>query len=272
MRRYGFSVTLFLGLSILAGCASPYRMPPDHEARFRAIKTVALLPPEAKVYSLPAVGRPQMVEEWSKAARKNLARAIGRHAGTHGRFLLKEFNPADSLAAEQAYSEVRPRLAALLSRISDDYRRSMEKWGKDPWDAVEAPFVYSLGPVPALGNGAEADALLFTFAADQISTAGRKAGIILGGILGGLAAGVGSLGGGASVPVGGGGGPGGGATTVRMVLVDSRTGDVLWSYGWAKSGDFNVYDLRDPASADKAVGIAFDHFRKAAASGKPKGE
>ncbi len=110
-----------LSLAVLAGCATaPARAQPEFAQRSRNIKTVALVPPEVKVYSLSAGGVREQMDDWSGSARENIVNAIARHSGPSSAFVLKEFHPVRSPAAHEEFQDVRPlsEAAALQADLS----------------------------------------------------------------------------------------------------------------------------------------------------------
>ena len=248
---------LLVGAGLLAGCAaSPYReypqyegpsreppthfprsvrMHPQYEERLRGIRSVALMPPGAKVYSLDANDKRDLMDEWSETARKNLAQSMATHGGTAGQFVLKAFDPAGFPAARQEYEDVQSLFEAVsLSALAHAYG------GDFGFKSKQERFEYSLGPLTSLTEATQADALLFMDAIDYISTGGRKAFIALiapFAILGNPPAALIAL---ASV---------GGPTQVMTALVEARTGEVVW-FGPHSS---RSYDLRDSASAQSLL-------------------
>lgn len=246
---------LLLAVGLLAGCAaSPYReypqyegpsreLPPhfpgsvrthpQYEERLRHIRSVALMPPDAKVYGLTAGDKRDLVDEWSETARKNLAEAMATHGGTAGQFVLKAFDPAGSPSTRQEYEDARPLFEAVsLSALAHAYG------GDFGFKTKQERFEYSLGPLTSLTEAAQADALLFVYVTDYISTGGRKALIGLAVLLAPLdprmlfvlatAA---------------------GPTQVVTALVEARTGEVLWFGPHFSRG----YDLRDSASVQSLL-------------------
>lgn len=240
-------MAFLLLVGLLAGCAiAPYRAHPQFEERSRSIKTVALLPPNVKVYRLTAGGVRELMDEWSEEGRQNLVKAIAKHVGNEGRFILKEFDPSQAPAAKQEFEEARPLFEAVASSVvAHTYRpETTFQTKKDRFD-------YTLGPLEALAGAAEADALLFVYAFDHISTGGRVAlNVFL--VLLGAAGGVVII-------------PAGGSTGIMTALVDPKTGDVLW---FNVKGSGGAHNLREAASAESLVAAAFEDFKKLAARGK----
>jgi hypothetical protein len=114
------------------------------------------------------------------------------------------------------------------------------------FEAKLGKFDYTLGPVQSLAQAVDADALLFVYGADYISTGGRIAlqtvGMILAAAMGVVVV------------------PQGAPTILMAALVDPKTGDVLWF-------DFKVspgaHDLRKPESASDLVTQLFTYFHGA---------
>ena len=77
MTQRACSVVLFLALGLLAGCApATYLTHPQFEERARLIKTVALMPPDMKLYRLTAGGVTELMDEWSEQGRRNAGSAL----------------------------------------------------------------------------------------------------------------------------------------------------------------------------------------------------
>jgi hypothetical protein len=240
-------VVLLLALGAVAGCATaPYRAHPEFEARARLIKTVALMPPDVKVYRLTAGGVRELMDEWSDKARANLIRSVAGRVGAEARFVLKEFGTDRSPAAEPELQDVRALFEAVVSSVfSHTYRP------ETTFETKAKRFDYSLGPLPTLAEASGADALLFVYAVDHISTGGRVALNVMTVLLG-AAAGVVII-------------PAGGQTTMVTALVDARTGDLLW---FNARGSGGAHDLRDPASAESLAAEVFREFGEIAGAGR----
>lgn len=247
MTRRGVLVISLLGLGFLTGCAAaPYRAHPRFEERIQPIKTVALLPPDVKVYRLTAGGVTELMDEWSEAARENLISSIAKRIGIEGRFVLKEFDPTQSPAADEEFKDIRPLFEAIASSaLTHTYRP------ETTFETKKGRFEYSLGSLASLAGAAEADALLFVYALDHISTGGRVALNIMM-VLVGAAAGVVVI-------------PAGGQTAIVTALVD-RTGDILW---FNVRGSAGGHDLREADSAESLVLDAFSDFKTIASPGTP---
>jgi hypothetical protein len=253
-KRTAMRRTLWISLTALAllsGCATtPYRVHPQFEGRLRTGLTVALLPPDVKVFQLTAGEVTEQMDEWSETAQRNVEAAIRKRLGSIRVLTVHEFDPAKVQTAREEFEDANPLFRAVaLSAVLHTYRPETQfKTKMDRFD-------YSLGPLPALAEASEADALLFVTALDHISTGGRVArNIAL--VLIGAAAGVVVI-------------PAGGATVMAAALVDARTGDILWFNRHATGGG---HDLRDPASADAFVAQAFEAFSKTFPTGKPEME
>jgi hypothetical protein len=234
-------------LAPLAGCAVAYRAHPEFEQRARQIKSVALLPPDVKVYELSAGGVQEEMDPWSETARNNLQASLGKRAGEAGDFVLKEFDPAGSPSANQEFEDARPLFEAVtLSTLLHAYG---EQTGTT-FDTKKERFEYSLGPLHALADAAGTDALLFVYARDNISSGGRVALRVLGFLMVPFTLRLGS------VLI-----PDPGYTYMVTALVDCKTGDVLW---FDQRGSSGGVDLRDPGSADGMVAELLEEFKKAA--------
>lgn len=121
-------------------------------------------------------------------------------------------------------------------------------------EGIAATFEYTLGPVPALAEAAEADALLFLYTADHVSSGGRIALRTAEYTIAIL-----TLSKVRSAPF---------RDLIVTALIEGHTGDILW---------FNVqrrpvlhYDLRDPASAERTVREALGEFERATSPGPLK--
>lgn len=270
---------LLLAVGFLAGCAgSPYRVYPQFEAgsrdvppdilgyryhvhlrfeeRLSGIKTVALMPPDVKVYQLTADEGRDVMLEWSEMARKNLARSMAKQVGPNARFVLKEFDPTRFPDAQQEFDDVRPLFEAVaLSALAH------AKYGPDGFETKVERFEYSLGPLTALAGAAEVDALLFVHVIDHISTPGRTTLRFVSGLIFALPTQGRSL-----------EAWHGGNTGIVTALVDFMTGDLLWFSARGstpgKGLSFVGYDLQDPGDAESLMRDVLKDLGKPVLPGK----
>ncbi len=274
VKQRSCTAILLLAAGLLAGCAaSPYRLYPQYEGpsrelapyfpesvrthpqyeeRLRDIRSVALLPPDARVYSLDANGKADPVDEWSETARKNLAQSMATHGGAAGQFVLKVFDPAGFPSARQEYEDVHPLFeAASLSALAHAYG------GDFGFKTKQERFEYSLGPLTSLAEATQADALLFVYATDYVSTGGRKAvfaALSLFGLFNPLL----------FIALASTGGP----THVVTALVEARTGEIIWFGPHISTG----HDLRDYASAQSLLCDVFSDLGQIAPFEKVQNE
>ncbi len=247
MKR-ALGIALLATAALLAGCVTPpkpYRLAPQFQERLPTIKTVALLPADVKVYELGAGGTRELMDEWSDKARENVLASIHKRVGQGGLLALKEFDPTQDPAVDEEARDVRALYEAVSSSVIT-HTYALETI----FQTKKERFDYSLGPLPKLAQAAEADAVLFVYAVDHISSGGRVA-LNIFTVLVGAAAGV--------IIV-----PAGGATVVTAALVDAKTGDVLWFNARASRGG---HDLREAASAENLINDTFEALVKDAASG-----
>jgi hypothetical protein len=247
MKRAPRIAVLVAILALLAGCATstPHRLAPQFQERLPAIKTVAVVPADVKVYELGAGGTRELMDDWSEKARENVLAAVRKHLGQGGSLALKDFDPKDDAAVEEEVRDVRALYEAVSASVL------VHTYGPETtFQTKKERFDYSLGPLPKLGEAAAADALLFVYAVDHISSGGRVA-LNVFTVLLAAAAGV--------VVV-----PAGGHTMVTAALVDARTGDLLWFNARATRGG---HDLRDATSAESIVADTFAALSKDTASG-----
>ncbi len=257
VRRHARLWVLVLVGSLLAACATPYHLHNRFEERSRGIKTVAFLPPDVTVSRLSLSGATEPVAEWSEVAHRNLAATIPTRFGGDGGIVLMPVDLDRSPEARQEYEDARRSFEAIVKGMLSLKDRVPVKEQAHPQDngieggalvpehqqqalhaTKDQPLDYSLGPLPSLGKATGADALLFVWTTDHVSTAGRRA--VLGAIaivqlplLRGLAI--------PWVPMG--------PTVLAMAIVDPQTGDLLWSDARMKRG----YDLRKTESAEALI-------------------
>jgi hypothetical protein len=240
---------LLLAAVILASsCATTetYRVNPRFYGQSERIGTVAILPPQVKVYQIDAGGVREEMTEWSTAARNHLVNAITNQ-------LAGKMHAKVDLITGELLDENKPRwedAQALHNAVSMMILLHTYQNPNLPNHYFEEKFKgfdYSLGSdVRPLARGASA--MLLLDAEDHVWTGGRVALQTLGVILGvgaGVATGV------MIVPHLSGG------TFVKAALLDSDTGDILW-FNVAGAGAGT--DLRDAASATKMIEDLFKNF------------
>ena len=228
MTRRACPVVLFLALGLLAGCApATYLTHPQFEERARLIKTVALMPPDMKVYRLTAGGVTELMDEWSEQGRRNAGSALQNLLAEQGGYSFREFSPGDDPKLQDEYEDARTLFQAVVNSLF--FRLAI------PGKRGQSGF--SLGPLPALASATGADALLFVHGVDYISTGGRVALMTIGAMFG------------VAIP--------GGHTRLVAGLVDVRTGDVIW----LNSTGSGTGDLRNPSSTTSLVSTLLSGFK-----------
>jgi hypothetical protein len=258
-----------LAFAILSGCASSpasYRANPQFEERLRTRLKVALLPPDVKVYQRIASGSREPMTEWSETARKNVQEAIRKRLRGDPRLSMLEFDPMNSDATRKEFEDANSLFQAVALSV-DLHTYQPGTQFKNKMDR----FDYSLGPLPALAEASEADALLFVRAVDHdwilpwwMARADPPVR---------LAAAPGFTASPAQFSIA----PnffffppifsaGPAPAIMWAALVDSRTGDIVW---FNKHLTNRRHKLRDPASAEAFVAQAFEAFEKTFAADKP---
>jgi len=252
-----------LAFTILSGCASTpasYRANPQFEERLRTRLKVALLPPEVKVYQRIASGSWEPMTEWSETARKNVQEAIRKRLRGDPRLSMLEFEPMNSDATREEFEDANSLFQAVALSVDLHTYQPMTQF-KNKMDR----FDYSLGPLPALAEASEADALLFVRAVDHDWIlpwwmARADPPVRLAAAPGFTATPVQTM----ILPPLFSAGPA--PAIMWAALVDPRTGDIVW---FNKHLTNRRHKLRDPASAEAFVAQAFEAFEKIFAADKP---
>jgi len=220
-----------LGLCLLvAGCVAtpewyrmyqgPDRYHPELARRSKAVRVLALLPPDIKIYELTAGGVSELRDDWSTAGRETVSKALVQ-AFKRRNIAVKPL-PVER-GAQEAFEEVYTLYRAVSSSIIEHTYRD------HPFPQKLQSFDYSVGALDTLLQRHQTDGLVIVYGIDEISTAGRKVlrgvGLVLGAITG--------------QPV-----LSKGTTALSIALVD-RSGSILW---YKIEGDEGGFDLRDPES------------------------
>lgn len=218
---------LFLG----SGCVpASYRAHPEFDARLQQIKSTGLIQPDIKVYELSAGGMHELKDDWCSQGKTNVIRAIYANPNEKltGRKTI-ELDKETEREIEDIQALYRAVSFSILHHTYNKHALFPEK---------QQRFDYSIGPVDKLLDKYGADALLFVYGSDEISTGGRKA-LQFVGLLTGIM-------------------PRSGITALSFAVVD-RSGSVLW-YN-IKGGQGN-FDLRDYNSVSQLVNSALSELRR----------
>jgi hypothetical protein len=234
---------------------------PQLRERLAPIETVALLPPDVRVYRR-GLTRSEVSDEWSQTARTSVADAVTAGFGADGRLVLKQVDPTQ---AQEEFEQARHLFASTVERGAG---RPQD----DPFQCVP-------GPLPTLHTVVEADAWLLVYALDHVKTVGRHVGEAAAGV-GAFAAGAGMMLGGLatlSAPLGYSGAAIAGGTVYgaqvyeayaalkpgenvfAMCLLDAKTGETLW---FDQRRFRRQYNLRDRGSVEALVNELYERFRK----------
>lgn len=191
-------------------------------------RKVLLLPVEIRVHEVSAGGVAEKIDAWSAAASDNAVRYIRHLAVGRGAFELVESPP---LSPEQK-AQLEQHIALYEAVAGSAYLARASPIAV--WKERARNFDYTLGAgLEPLAEHTGIDAAMIVIGSDYISSAGRKAAMVMGVLLGALAGGV-------VVPQGG-------ISFVSVGVVDMRTGNLLW-FGTDQSSttDFrNERDLHD---------------------------
>lgn len=183
-------------------------------------RTVVILPPDVIVREVSAGGIAEKVPEWTDQASVALTAAAKSYAGSQKHYLLVEM-PGTTQDERDELEEYSATLYALaISAVFLSNYRGTE------WNERRRQFDLSMGEGLAfLREKSGADAALFIIGQDTITTPGRRALAVFGAALG------------APVQMG--------LSVVVGVLVDLRTGDLLWTNHITS----RVRDLKDDRGA-----------------------
>ena len=211
-------------------------------------KKVLLLPVEIRVHEVSAGGVVEKVDAWSDTASGNAVRYVRHVAVGRGAFELVEspaLSPEDKAQLDQhiALYEVVAG-SAYLSRASSI----------GVWKERAGNFDYTLGPgLEPLAEHTGIDAAMIVIGSDYISTAGRKAAMVMGVLVGALA----------GVPIV----PQGGISFVSVGVVDMRTGNLLW-FGTDQS---SATDFRNERGLHQMLDRMFQTYPGLAMPGEKAG-
>jgi hypothetical protein len=210
-------------------------------------RKILLLPPEVRLHEVSAGGVVERVAGWTNAASTAAANTVRQWAAAKHAFEVVE-SPALS-GEDKAALEQHIALYDLVAGSAHVARNSVIQ----AWRDRAKTFDYTLGPgLKPLAEHSGIDAALIVSGSDYISTAGRKAAMVMGTILGALA--------GVAVV------PQGGISFISVGIVDLRTGDLLW-FGTDQSGNA---DLRNEQDIKRMLEGLFQTYPGLAPVAKPK--
>lgn len=221
--------TLLLMLLALSGCASTRT---EHgaglsgESRLAAGKHVLLVEPDIELYELLASGVTEPRADWTQTARSNVAVAMRAALARRGATVSEYEAPTDP---QQAAAE--RQIILLHEAVGGSIL--VHRYLGVPLPSKGKDFDWTLGP-GAARLGREGEFGLFIYLRDSYATAGRKAMMAVGLLLG---VGV-SL----------------GQQVGFASLVDLRSGQIVW-FNVLQSGSG---DLRNPEDASRAVTLLLD--------------
>jgi hypothetical protein len=239
MPRSGLILALTL---VLGACAGAPSKTATHEGLARdpgnMPRRILLLPAEVRVHEISTGGVVEQVDAWTAAASGHADQCVRALAAGRGAFELVD-SPA--LSAEQ--KAVLDQHIALYDQVAGSAyiaRASMFP----AWRERAKTFDYTLGPgLKPLADQTGIEAAMIVSGSDYISSAGRKAAMVMGTI---VAAAFGAV----IVPQGG-------TSFISVGVVDLRTGDLLW-FGTDQSQGAD--DLRNEADVKRMLDGLFQTF------------
>lgn len=166
---------LFLSCAIifLSGCASSnFRASPNYPTIVKDIKTVAVMPPDVKMFEISAGGMTQQMDEWSEDAKKHITEALKKNLAERYELKVKF---VDEKWLKENFKDAWRDNRALYNAVSDSvYSHGFPGIGAFPHK--KEVFDYTLGPdIQKLSSSLDADALLFVWGIDYETTGGRAA-------------------------------------------------------------------------------------------------
>ena len=220
------TLILLILLYLLGACVSTRVRVAEHVAGSRSLgagSSVVLIEPDVELYSLMPSGLTELRADWTEQARTHLDRELRQRLAARGAgvLTLSELSEAEDRAARRQIELLYQALANSI--LNAELAPELLPTKRDRFD-------WTLGPgVSALRAPDQARYALFVLVRDSYASAGRKALMVLGPLLG-----VGASGG----------------TQIGVAsLVDLRNGKVIW---------FNLLvaqrgDLREAETARVAI-------------------
>jgi hypothetical protein len=154
-------------LLITFGCASSaYRVHPDFMSRARGLRKPALMLAEVRIYEISPGGVLQVRDDWSRAGKKNLIRALTEN------LMEKRFRLTPLTVHEERAEDVR-EIKALYKAVDKSIR--LHGYGPQLFPEKRNRFVYSVGPSEKTLSRLGADSMIFMSGSGQISAGEQKA-------------------------------------------------------------------------------------------------
>jgi len=225
MRNLSLATVSTLFLLLIAGCAAPKAG--THAALEQAParqlpKKVLLLPTDIRVHEISVGGVVEKVQAWSDEASQHVQEDLVERTRTTGMFELAAL--PDLSVDERADLDQHTALYEAVAGSAFLARNSPQ----GAWRERGQQFDYTLGPgLRDLADRTGLDAALVVIGTDHISSAGRKAAMVMGTVLAALA----------GVMIA----PQGGIAFLSAGIVDLRTGDLLW-FDTEQSGSVSLRD------------------------------
>ncbi len=196
-------LTLFL-ISLLTGCASVSltKVSHDYKTKAHTIKHIAVMPINFKVFMISSGGVTELMDEWSNQAIRNIKDSLQMHFAQQS-IELNFITEKDIVSSKELWLAQKGLFEAVSMSIYNFAYQGPFK------DRIEH-FDYTMGKEFAefASSFKDVDAVLFVEGADSERTTGRVAmEIFQAGVLG-----VQHI----------------YTSSVRIALVDSKSGDVLW--------------------------------------------
>ncbi len=226
-------IIYLLGFFLLSGCATTnLRVSPNFKPDSFHVKTIAILPPDIKVYKLTAGGVRELMDEWNEKSKVLVQQALQKYLAQNYGYKIKfiqenllenncktvwdSTKPLYNTVASNALMHAYPGFNAFPSKLNN--------------------FDYTLGPdVKKIADACGADTLLFVSGFDHEATAGRNALTCWNYFMGALT----------------------GVTTIlfnpsfmSIALVDGQTGNLLYFNASPASSE---YSFRDRGNIDSLI-------------------
>ena len=167
-QRNYFPFLCFLCILLITfGCASPvYRAHPEFTARAKGIRKPALMMAEVRIYEISPGGVAQLRDDWSRAGKENLIKALTES------FLERRFRLTPLTVHEERAEDVR-EIKALYKAVDKSIR--LHGYGPQLFPEKRNRFVYSLGPSEKTLSRLGADSMIFLSGSGHISASEQKA-------------------------------------------------------------------------------------------------